>query len=55
MVVDFPDPVGPVTRIKPWARAPHWVRSHSGAPSDYKLGTLVLIRRSTAPRRPMVR
>ena len=30
MVVDFPEPVGPVTRISPCSRAPHRVRSHSG-------------------------
>ena len=49
MVVDFPEPVGPVTRIRPCSRAPHRVRSHSGAPSAFKLGTLVLIRRRIAP------
>ena len=42
MVVDFPEPVGPVTRIRPCSRAPHRVRSHSGAPSAFKLGTLGL-------------
>ena len=31
MVVDFPEPVGPVTRIRPCSRAPHRVRSHSGS------------------------
>ena len=36
MVVDFPEPVGPVTRIRPCSRAPHRVRSHSGAPSVFK-------------------
>ncbi len=55
MVVDFPEPVGPVTIIRPCSRAPHRVRSHSGAPSVFKAGTLVLMRRRTAPRRPMVR
>ena len=31
MVVDFPEPVGPVIRIRPCSRAPHRVRSHSGS------------------------
>ena len=48
MVVDFPEPVGPVIRIRPCSRAPHRVRSHSGAPSAFNVGTLVLMRRRTA-------
>src|SRR5581483_7165065 len=47
MVVDFPEPVGPVTRIRPCSRAAHRVRSHSGAPSAFKPGTLVLRRIKT--------
>ena len=37
MVVDFPDPVGPVIRIRPCSRAPHRLRSHSGAPSAFNV------------------
>ena len=48
MVVDFPEPVGPVIRIRPCSRAPHRVRSHSGTPSAFNVGTLVLMRRRTA-------
>src|SRR5262245_26176135 len=43
MVVDFPEPVGPVTRMRPCSRAHHRVRSHSGAPSAVNVGTLVLM------------
>ena len=52
MVVLFPQPVGPVTRIRPERRLSQLVRISSGSPRVSMVGIWVRIWRSTAPRRP---
>ena len=42
MVVDFPEPVGPVTRIRPCSRAPHRVMKPLGRSECFQAGHLGL-------------
>ena len=51
-VVDFPEPVGPLTMSRPDSRAAHSRSKSAGTPSESRSGISRLMRRSTAPRSP---